>query len=140
MTVRFQTGCSQAQEKPNVFVLHCGLDVRRVERSCEKLDLAVNIVPFRREEVFAYYIRLARPSPDMVVIRSHFRSLISSINLQKNIPTLVVSTHLKPSDCQYAYIQAAEGYAGPDASKLYEQLTMAMHQELCSGSESEGRS
>ena len=118
------------QERRNVFVLHCGLDVKRVERSCEKLDLAVNIIPFRREQVFAYYVRLGRPSPDLFVIRSHFRSLINSMNLQRNIPTLVVSTHQEPANCHYPYIQAHQGYEGPDAVRLYAQLSMAIGQEL----------
>ncbi len=130
MTVRVQTGCSPMQEKRNVFVLHCGLDIKRVERSCEKLDLAVNIMSFRREQVFAYYVRLGRPCPDLFVIRSHFRSLINSMNLQRNIPTLVVSTHQEPTNCHYPYIQAHQGYEGPDAASLYAHLSMAIGQEL----------
>ncbi len=130
MTVGIQRGCSPSQEKQNVFILHCGLNIKSVERSCEKLDLAVNIITFRREEVFTYYVRLARPSPDLFVIRSHFRPLIDSMNLQRDIPTLVVSTHQKPANCRYPYIQVHQGYEGPYSSKLYEQMALAILQEL----------
>ncbi len=117
--------------RKNVFVLHCGLDTKRVEKCCQRLNLEVKIIPFRREEVFAYYVRLGRPSPDLFVIRSHFRSLISSLELHKDIPTLVVSTHQKPSGCQYPYIQAHRGYEGSDASKLYNQMALEISRELC---------
>jgi hypothetical protein len=118
------------QEKPNVFILHCGLDIKRVEKSCEKLDLSVNITAFRREEVFAYYVRLARPHPDLIVIRSHFRTLVDSMKLQRDTPTIVVSTHQEPANCHYPYIQAQQGYKGSDASKLYEQMAQAIFQAL----------
>ena len=130
MTIRVQTSGSPSQEKPNVFVLHCGLDINSVNKACEKLDLEVNIIPFRREEVFAYYVRLNKPGPDMIVIRSHFRPLIQSMNLQRSVPTLVVSTHHEPANCHYPYIQANQGYEGPSSSKLYEQMALAILQEL----------
>ena len=117
--------------RKNVFVLHCGLDTKRVKKSCERLDLAVNIIPFRREEVFAYYVRLGKPSPDLFVIRSHFRSLIASMDLHRNIPTLVVSTNREPTGCHYPYIHARQGYEGPDASRLYKQMALAISRELC---------
>ena len=130
MTVRVPASCSPLQEKPNVFVLHCGLDIKSVNKACERLDLEVNIIPFRREEVFAYYVRLDKPGPDMIVIRSHFRPLIDSMKFLKNIPTLVVSTHQEPVNCHYPYIQAHQGYEGPNTSKLYEQMALAILQEL----------
>ena len=130
MTIRAQTSCSPWQEKPNVFVLHCGLDIKSVNKACERLNLVLNIIPFRREEVFAYYVRLDQPGPDMIVIRSHFRPLIDSMKLLKHIPTLVISTHQEPANCRYLYIQAHQGYEGPNASKLYEQIALAILQEL----------
>ncbi len=126
----FQIGCPPLRKDFNVFVLHCGLDIKRVEKSCDKLDLLVNITPFRREEVFAYYVRLGRPSPDLIVIRSHFRLLIASMNLLSNTPTLVVSTYQEPFDCPYPYIQAHHGYNGPDAIELYEQMALAIFKAL----------
>ena len=125
-----QKDCSPLRKNFNVFVLHCGLDIKRVEKSCDKLDLLVNITPFRREEVFAYYVRLGRPSPDLIVIRSHFRLLIASMNLLSNTPTLVVSTYQEPGDCPYPYIQAHHGYKGPDAIGLYKQMALAIFQAL----------
>jgi hypothetical protein len=122
-------------EKANVFVLHCGLNLKKLQKCCEKLNLAVKLIPFRREEIFSYYVRLGRPRPDLIVIRSHFRSLVNSLNHQKCIPTIVVSTHQKPSDCLSPFIRAHEGYEGPHASNAYKMLALAMRQELSSGSD-----
>ena len=117
-------------EKPNVFILHCGLDIKKVEKSCEKADLPVNLILFRREETFSYYVRLGRPRPDLIIIRSHFRSLVNSLHQVKDIPTIVVSTHEKPIDCVHPFIQAHQGYGGPETFTLYEQLTLSMSKEL----------
>ena len=122
-------------EKANVFVLHCGLNLKKLQKCCEKLNLAVKLIPFRREEIFSYYVRLDRPRPDLIVIRSHFRSLVNSLNHQKCIPTIVVSTHQKPSDCLSPFIRAHEGYEGPHASNAYKMLALAMRQELSFGSD-----
>ena len=92
----------------------------------EKLDLAVNLIPYRREEVFSYYVRLGKPRPDLIVIRSHFHSLVNSLNQQKCIPTIVVSTHQKPTDCLAPFIRAHEGYEGPHASNAYKMLALTM--------------
>jgi hypothetical protein len=120
-------------EKANVFVLHCGLDLKKLQRCCKKLDLAVNLIPFRREEVFSYYVRLDRPRPDLIVIRSHFNFLANSLNEQKCIPIIVVSTHQKPMDCLVPFIRADEGYEGPHASHTYVMLALTMRRELSSG-------
>ena len=122
-------------EKANVFVLHCGLNLKKLQKCCEKLNLAVKLIPFRREEIFSYYVRLDRPRPDLIVIRSHFRSLVNSLNHQKCTPTIVVSTHQKPSDCLSPFIRAHEGYEGPHASNAYKMLALAMRQELSFGSD-----
>jgi len=121
---------STLPEKPNVFILHCGLDIKKVERSCEKADLPINLILFRREEVFSYYVRLGRPRPDLIIIRSHFRSLLTSLRQIKEIPTIVVSTHGKPADCLQPFIRARQGYDGPDTFKLYEKLALSMSKEL----------
>jgi hypothetical protein len=121
---------STLTEKANVFILHCGLDIKKVERSCEKADLPVNLILFRREEVFAYYIRLGKPRPDLIIIRSHFRSLLKSLEQVKGIPTIVVSTHGKPTDCHHSFIRARQGYQGSDTFKLYEDLALSMSKEL----------
>jgi len=121
---------STLPEQPNVFILHCGLDIKKVERSCEKADLPVNLILFRREEVFSYYVRLGRPRPDLIIIRSHFRSLLTSLGQVKDIPTIVVSTHGKPTDCLHPFIRAWQGYDGPDTFKLYEKLALSMSKEL----------
>jgi hypothetical protein len=121
---------STLPEKTNVFILHCGLDIKKVERSCEKADLPVNLILFRREEVFSYYIRLGRPRPDLIIIRSHFRSLLNSLEQVKEIPAIVVSTHGKPRDCPHSFIRARQGYKGPDTFKLYENLALFMSREL----------
>ena len=101
-----------------------------MERSCEKADLPVNLIPFRREDVFSYYVRLGRPRPHLIIIRSHFRSLLASLNQVKEIPTIVVSTHEKPTDCLYPFIQAQQGYVGPETFKLYKKLALSMNEEL----------
>jgi hypothetical protein len=121
---------STLPEKPNVFILHCGLDIKKVERSCEKADLPVSLILFRRGEVFSYYVRLGRPRPDLIIIRSHFRSLLTSLRQLKKIPTIVVSTHGKPTDCLHPFIRVRQGYNGPDAFKLYEKLALSMSKEL----------
>ena len=133
MTLSIQGDCPALTHQPNVFVLHCGLDIKRVQRSCERLGLPVTLIPFRKEEVFAYYVRLDRPHPDLIIIRSHFRSLVERLNQQKNIPTIVVSTHLRPADCLYRFIQASQGYHGSDAFQVYEQLARSMQRQLCAG-------
>jgi len=127
-SIKFQY--SKVREKPNVFILHCGLDIKKVERSCKKADLPVNLIPFRREEVFSYYVRLGRPKPDLIIIRSHFRSLLTSLNQVKEIPTIVVSTHEKPIDCLFPFIRAQQGYDGPATFKLYKKLALSMNDEL----------
>ena len=121
---------STLPEKANVFILHCGLDIKKVERSCEKADLSVNLILFRREEVFSYYIRLGKPRPDLIIIRSHFRSLLNSLEQVKRIPTIVVSSNGKPTDCQHSFIRARQGYQGPDSFKLYENLAFSMSKKL----------
>ena len=133
MAVALGVESSQSSAKPNVFILHCGLDIKKVKRFCAKLDLAVNLIPFSKEEVFAYYVRLDRPRPDLIVIRSHFRSLVKTLNHQKQIPTIVVSTHQKPSRCLHPFIQADQGYQGSDSFQAYVKLARAMHEELSSG-------
>jgi hypothetical protein len=85
--------------------LHCGLDLKKLQRCCKKLDLAVNLIPFRREEVFSYYVRLDRPRPDLIVT----------------------------TDCLAPFIRADEGYEGPHASNAYEMLALTMRQELSPG-------
>ena len=122
-------------QEANVFILHCGLDLKKLQRCCEKLDLAVNLIPYRREEVFSYYVRLGKPRPDLIVIRSHFHSLVNSLNHQKCIPTIVVSTHQKPTDCLAPFIRAHEGYEGPHASNAYKMLALTMRRELSPGSD-----
>jgi hypothetical protein len=131
----YETDHSGIGAEVNVFVLHCGLDLRKLQRCCEKLDLAVNLIPFRREEVFSYYVRLDSPRPDLILIRSHFHSLINSLNHQKCIPTIVVSTHQKPADCLAPFIRAHEGYEGPHASNAYKMLALTMRRELSPGSD-----
>ncbi len=130
MTPSIKVSHSTSPEKLNVFVLHCGLDIKKVERSCEKADLPVNLIIFRREEVFSYYVRLGRPRPDLIIIRSHFRSLLTSLNQEKQIPTIVVSTHGKPPGCLHPFIRARQGYDGPDTFKLYAKLALRMGKEL----------
>ena len=132
MVKSVRVGHSTLPEKLNVFILHCGLDTKKVERTCRRLDLAVNLIPFRREEVFSYYVKLDRPRPHIIIIRSHFRSLLTSLNYNKQIPTIVVSSHEKPADCLYPFIRAKHGYHGPDTSKLYQKLALAMSQEISS--------
>jgi hypothetical protein len=121
---------STLSEKANVFILHCGLDIKKVERSCEKADLPVNLLLFRREEVFSYYIRLGKPSPDLIIIRSHYRSLLNSLAQVKGIPIIVVSTHGEPTDCHHSFIRARQGYQGADSFKVYENLALSMSKEL----------
>jgi hypothetical protein len=104
--------------------------MKKVGRSCEKADLPVNLILFRREEVFSYYVRLGKPVPDLIIIRSHFRSLLTSLRQVKQIPTIVVSTHGKPTDCLHPFIRARQGYDGPDTFKLYEKLALSMGKEL----------
>jgi hypothetical protein len=116
--------------KQKVFILHCGLDIKKVERVCEKLDLDVDLVPFRREDVFSYYVRLDRPRPNLIIIRSHFRSLIASLNQEKRIPTIVISTHEKPGDCSYLFIRARQGYHTRDSLPTYKELAVAMKEAL----------
>jgi hypothetical protein len=48
----------------------------------------------------------------------------------KEIPTIVVSTHGKPTDCLHPFIRAWQGYGGPDTFKLYEKLALSMSKEL----------
>lgn len=133
MAVALGAESSQMSAEPKVFILHCGLDIKKVKRFCAKLDLAINLIPFSKEEVFSYHVRLDRPRPDLIVIRSHFRSLVNTLNRQKQIPTIVVSTHQKPSRCLYPFIQADQGYKGFDSFKAYAELAQAMHKELSSG-------
>ena len=123
---------SNLPEKLNIFILHCGLDIKKVERSCEKADLPVNLILFRKEEVFSYYVRLGTPRPDLIIIRSHFRSLLESLYQVKHIPTIVVSTHEKPTDCHHPFILASQGYGGHDTFTLYEKLALSMSKELSS--------
>ena len=113
-----------------IFLLHCGLDKKRLERACERLDFGVTIHRFPREELFAYRMRLARPRPDLIIIRGHFRSLVAGLNGEKQIPTVVISGHHKRQDCGFHFIQAMHGYAGAEALEVYEHAAMIMRQLL----------
>lgn len=116
--------------KPTVFILHCGLDIKRLERACARVGLDVSFRRFFREEVFAYWMRLDRPRPDLIIIRSHFRSLVASLNQQKQIPTIVLSSHQKPADCSYSFVQAGCGYEGTAAYDAYQELAVNMRAVL----------
>jgi hypothetical protein len=119
-----------APRTPLVFLLHCGLDVNRVRKSCQRLGQTLSISCFRREEIFAYHMRLDRPRPDLIIIRSHFRSLVRSLNREKRIPAIVVSSHQQPADCCYPFIMADSGYQGLDALPVYRQIATAIVREL----------
>ncbi|UCG14529.1 MAG: hypothetical protein JSU72_08820 [Deltaproteobacteria bacterium] len=120
-------------QRPNIYILHCGLDIKRLEKSCEKQGIMVSSRAFRKEEVFAYYVRLDRPRPDLIISRNHFLSLVQNLNRTKGIPTVIVSTHKQPVDCFYPFVRATHGYDGPDALQVYEQLAVAVRGELRMG-------
>jgi hypothetical protein len=112
-----------------LYMLHCGLDGRILQKICRQYGLQVRIHQFPREELFAYHMHGKRRSPDLILIRGHFIPLVHDLDQQRHIPYVVVSSKLKYGTGQPVFIHADQGYKdSPDTLALYHSIARTIKQ------------
>jgi hypothetical protein len=105
-----------------LYMLHCGLDGRLLEQVCLQYGLRIRIHQFPREELFAFHMHEKRPTPDLILIRGHFISLVHDLDKRRHIPYVVVSSKLKYGDGQPVFIHAESGYGSENTLGVYHSL------------------
>jgi hypothetical protein len=113
---------AHAKEAIVLYLLHCGLDGKLLERICRRHGLHVQIHQFPREELFAYHMHLRRKAPDLILIRGHFIPLVHDLDKERHIPYVVVSSKLKYGSGQPVFIHAQSGYETQDQLALYHRI------------------
>lgn len=113
-----------------LYMLHCGLKGEILEQVCRRSGLNVRIKQFPREQQFAYHMHPRRPSPDMVLIRGHFISLLHDVDKGRHIPHLVVSSKAKYGEGQPVFVHAGKGYEPGEALAVYQEVVEAIKQML----------
>lgn len=109
-------------EEVVLYMLHCGLDGSLLQEVCRQHGFRLTIHQFPREELFAYHMHEKRKTPDLILIRGHFISLVHEVDKKRNIPYVVVSSKLKYGDGQPVFIHAQQGYGSDTRLALYHSL------------------
>ncbi|MCK8601499.1 hypothetical protein [Desulfoferrobacter suflitae] len=106
-----------------LYMLHCGLDGRILQKVCRQYDLNIRIHQFPREELFSYHMHTRRKTPDLILIRGHFIPLVHELDHNRDIPYVVVSSKLKYGNGQPVFIHADKGYKdSQDTLAIYHSL------------------
>jgi hypothetical protein len=105
-----------------LYMLHCGLNGKILQRVCRQYGLEIEIHQFPREELFAYHMHEQRKAPDLILIRGHFISLVHDLDKDRDIPYLVISSKLKYGSGQPVFIHAQKGYGDKDTLALYHEI------------------
>jgi hypothetical protein len=105
-----------------LYMLHCGLDGSLLQEICRRHGFRLTIHQFPREELFAYHMHEKRKTPDVILIRGHFISLVHDVDKKRDIPYVVVSSKLKYGDGQPVFIHADKGYGTENRLALYHSL------------------
>lgn len=135
-----------AREKPQkrllLYMLHCGLDGKLLEKICARHGLDVEIRQFPREEAFAYHMHPQFQTPDLILIRGHFIQLVHECDKERHIPYVVVSSKLKYGTGQPVFIHADKGYGSPDTLRVYhtiaEKLKEMVESRIQASAETQG--
>lgn len=112
----------EPSEEVVLYMLHCGLDGKLLQEVCRQHGFRLTIHQFPREELFAYHMHEKRKTPDLILIRGHFISLLHEVDKKRNIPYVVVSSKLKYGDGQPVFIHAERGYGADNRLALYHSL------------------
>lgn len=127
---RKESESSDAPKEVVLYMLHCGLDGSLLQQICRQHGFLLTIHQFPREELFAYHMHEKRKSPDLILIRGHFISLLHEVDKKRNIPYVVVSSKLKYGDGQPVFIHADKGYGSENRLALYHSLAETIKEML----------
>lgn len=105
-----------------LYMLHCGLDGKLLQRICARHGLDLEIRQFPREEAFAYHMHPQLPTPDLILIRGHFIELVHACDRERHIPYVVVSSKLKYGTGQPVFIHADKGYGTQETLAVYHAI------------------
>lgn len=117
---------TEGSEEIVLYMLHCGMNGKILQEVCSQYGLRVRIHQFPREELFAYHMHERRKSPDMILIRGHFISLVKDLDKNRKIPYVVVSSKLKYGNGQPVFIHADHGYGAEHTLDLYHSIARTL--------------
>ncbi|WP_123291156.1 hypothetical protein [Desulfosoma caldarium] len=115
-----------------LYMLHCGLDGKLLEKICARHGLDLEVRQFPREEAFAYYMHPQLPTPDLILIRGHFIELVHACDRERHIPYVVVSSKLKYGTGQPVFIHADKGYGTQETLAIYHAIAEKLKEIICS--------
>ena len=127
---------ANSQSPPLLYMLHCGLQGVVLGKVCERLGLDIQIRQFREEHFFAYQMRANRQGPDLILVRGHFIGLVNELDLNRNIPYLVVSSKEKYGVGQKHFLHANLGYDTRSTLPLYKAIAGRLKEMISSKTES----
>ena len=119
-----------SSEEIVLYMLHCGLDGKVLQQVCLQYGVRVRIHQFPREELFAFHMHEKRQTPDLILIRGHFISLVHDLDKRRHIPYVVVSSKLKYGDGQPVFIHAETGYGSEKTLGLYHSLARTIKEMI----------
>jgi hypothetical protein len=125
-----QKESSDSSEEIVLYMLHCGLDGTLLQEICLQSGIKIRIHQFPREEFFAYQMHEKRKTPDLILIRGHFISLVHGLDKERHIPYVVVSSKLKYGDGQPVFIHAQKGYGSQDTLALYHAIARTIKEMI----------
>ncbi|SMC24638.1 hypothetical protein SAMN02746041_02072 [Desulfacinum hydrothermale DSM 13146] len=117
-----------------LYMLHCGLDGKLLQKICARHGLRVEIRQFPREQAFAYHLHPQFQTPDLILIRGHFIQLVHECAKERHIPYVVVSSKLKYGNGQPVFIHADKGYGSPQTLALYHAIAERLKEVVTSRS------
>lgn len=109
-----------------LYMLHCGLDGKLLQKICARHGLDLEIRQFPREEAFAYHMHPQLPTPDLILIRGHFIELVHACDKERHIPYVVVSSKLKYGKGQPVFIHADKGYGTQETLAVYHAIAQKL--------------
>ena len=115
-----------------LYMLHCGLDGKLLQKICARHGLDLEIRQFPREQVFAYHMHPRYETPDLILIRGHFIQLVKDCDKERHIPYVVVSSKLKYGRGQPVFIHAEKGYGSPEILSLYHAIAEKLKEVVAS--------
>ncbi|SHG13602.1 hypothetical protein SAMN02745206_03327 [Desulfacinum infernum DSM 9756] len=122
-----------------LYMLHCGLDGKLLQKICARHGLSVEIRQFPREQAFAYHMHPQFQTPDLILIRGHFIQLVHECDKERHIPYVVVSSKLKYGNGQPVFIHADKGYGAPETLALYHAIAEKLKEVVTSRSPYESK-
>lgn len=117
-----QAGPDRPGKRLLLYMLHCGLDGKLLQKICARHGLDLDIRQFPREEAFAYHMHPQFQTPDLILIRGHFIQLVHEVDKDRHIPYVVVSSKLKYGTGQPVFIHADKGYGTEQTLAVYHAI------------------